>query len=60
MMGRVVMKRGRPHEDEDLEEKRISSEFHPVYSVCGRRRSLGNIRTLGEPNEASHLIFDRS
>ena len=54
------MKRGRPHEDEDLEEKRRSSEFPPVYSVCGRRRSLGNIRTLGEPNEASHLIFDRS
>ena len=54
------MKRGRPHENEDLEEKRISSEFHPVYNVCGRRRSLRNIRTLGEPNEASHLIFDRS
>ena len=54
------MKRGRPHEDEDLEEKRRSSEFPPVYSVCGRRRILGNIRTLGEPNEASHLIFDRS
>ena len=54
------MKRGRPHEDEDLEEKRISSEFPPVYSVCGRRRSLGNIRTLGEPKEASHLIFDIS
>ena len=60
MMGRVVMKRGRPREDEDLEEKIISSEFPPVYSVCGRRRSLGNIRTLGEPNEASHLIFDLS
>ena len=54
------MKRGRPHEDEDLEEKLISSEFPLVYSVCGRRRSLGNIRTLGEPNEASHLIFDLS
>ena len=60
MMGRVVMKRERPHEDEDLEEKRISSEFPSVYSVCGRRRSLGNIRTLGESNEASHLIFDLS
>ena len=60
MMGRVVMKRERPHEDEDLEEKRIPSEFPPVYSVCGRRRSLGNMRTLGEPSKASHLIFDRS
>ena len=60
MMGRVVMKRELPHEDEDLKEKRMSSEFPPVYSVCGRRRSLGNIRTLGESNEASHLIFDRS
>ena len=49
MMGRVVMKRGRSHEDEDLEEKRILSGFPPVYSVCGRRRSLENIRTLGEP-----------
>ena len=54
------MKRGRPQEDEDLKEKRISSEFPPVYSVCGRRRCLGNIRTLGEPNKASHLIFDIS
>ena len=35
------MKRGRPHEVEDLEEKRISSEFPPVCSVCGRRRSPG-------------------
>ena len=60
MMGRVVMKRGLPHEDEDLEEKRISSEFPLVYSVCGRKRSLGNIRTLDELNEASHLIFDIS
>ena len=60
MMGRVVMRRGRSHEDEDLEEKRILSGFPPVYSVCGRRRSLENIRTLGEPNEASHIIFDRS
>ena len=46
--------------DEDFEEKRISSVFPPVYNVCGRGRSLGNVRTLGEPNEASHLIFDIS
>ena len=54
------MKWGRPHEEEDLEEKRISSEFPPVYRVCGRGRSLRNIRTLGEQNEASHLKFDIS
>ena len=35
------MKWGRPHEDEDFEEKRISSEFPSVYGVCGRGRSLG-------------------
>ena len=29
------------------------------YSVCGRRRSLGNIRTLGEPNEASYSVCGR-
>ena len=35
------MKWGRPHEDEDFEEKMISSEFPSVYNVCGRGRSLG-------------------
>ena len=51
------MKRGRPHEVEDLEEKRISSEF-AVFVAEGE--ALGNIRTLVELNEASHLIFDIS
>ena len=54
------MKQGRPHEDENLEEKMISSELLPVYSVCGRGRSLGNIRTFDEPNEACHLLFGTS
>ena len=52
------MVRGQPHEDKDLKEKRISSEFLQFTVFLAKGKAWGTIQTLGEPNEASHLIFN--
>ena len=52
------MMRGQPHEDKDLKEKRISSEFLQSIVFLAEGKAWGTIQTLGEPNEESHLIFN--
>ena len=54
------MMRGQPHEDKDLKEKRISSEFLQFTVFLAEGEAWGTIQTLGEPNKASHLIFNMS
>ena len=54
------MMRGQPHEDKDLKEKRISSEFLQFTVFLAEGEAWGTIQTLGEPNEASHHIFNMS